>query len=72
MEHRLGLSLIHILRLVSRAMGDAGIDSSEYKTVLNQLTVAAQKSGVSVDTLTEQLAKYGAPMRCLLYTSRCV
>lgn len=60
-----GTDVVTAVRLVSRAMGDAGIDSSEYKTVLNQLTVAAQKSGVSVDTLTEQLAKYGAPMRAL-------
>lgn len=53
------------VRLVSRAMGDAGIPAEEYGTVLDQLTVASQASGISIDTLTENLAKYGAPMRQL-------
>lgn len=64
-----GTDVVSSVRLVSRAMGDAGIDSSEYKTLLNQLTVAAQASGVSIDTLTEQLAKYGAPMRALGFST---
>lgn len=53
------------VQLVSRAMGDAGIQSDDYKAVLDQLTVAGQKSGISIDTLTTNLAKYGAPMRAL-------
>lgn len=53
------------VQLVSRAMGDANIPASEYKTVLDQLTVAGQKSGISMETLTTDLAKYGAPMRAL-------
>lgn len=53
------------VQLVSRAMGDAGIKSSEYNSVLDKLTVAAQKSGIGMDSLTENLAKYGAPMRAL-------
>ncbi|MEA4813905.1 MAG: phage tail tape measure protein [Oscillospiraceae bacterium] len=53
------------VQLVSRAMGDAGIKSDDYKAVLDQLTVAGQKSGISIDTLTTNLAKYGAPMRAL-------
>jgi TP901 family phage tail tape measure protein len=53
------------VQLVSRAMGDAGIRSDDYKSVLDQLTVASQKSGISIDTLTTNLAKYGAPMRAL-------
>ena len=53
------------VQLVSRAMGDAGIKSSEYSNVLDMLAVAAQKSGVDVSKLTENLAKYGAPMRAL-------
>ena len=53
------------VQLVSRAMGDAGIDSSEYETVLDQLTVAAQASGISIDTLAGNITKYGAPMRAL-------
>lgn len=53
------------VQLVSRAMGDAGIEASEYGTVLDQLTGAAQKSGIGIDSLTEMLTKYGAPMRAL-------
>lgn len=53
------------VQLVSRAMGDAGIDANDYKSVLDELTVAGQKSGISIDSLTENLAKYGAPMRAL-------
>lgn len=50
---------------VSRYMGDAGIKSSEYSSVLDQLTAASQASGISVDKLSENLTKYGAPMRAL-------
>lgn len=50
---------------VSRYMGDAGIESSKYSEVLDQLTAASQGSGLSVDKLSESLTKYGAPMRAL-------
>lgn len=53
------------VQLVSRAMGDAGIKSEEYADVLDNLALAAQASGISVDKLTENLTKYGAPMRAL-------
>lgn len=53
------------VQLVSRAMGDAGIEADEYGTILDQLSVAAQASGISINTLTENLTKYGAPMRQL-------
>ena len=53
------------VQLVTRAMGDAGISAGQYKPLLDALTVAAQKSGISIDTLTTNLAKYGAPMRAL-------
>lgn len=53
------------VQLVSRAMGDAGINSEEYAEVLDNLALAAQASGISVDKLTENLTKYGAPMRAL-------
>lgn len=53
------------VQLVTRAMGDASIPASEYSSVLDALTVAGQKSGISMDTLTTNLAKYGAPMRAL-------
>ena len=50
---------------VSRYMGDAGIESSQYSDVLDALTAASQASGISVDNLAETLTKYGAPMRAL-------
>lgn len=53
------------VRLVSRAMGDAGIKSNNYKKVLDQLATASQASGIEVSKLAENLAKYGAPMRAL-------
>lgn len=53
------------VQLVTRAMGDAGISADDYKSVLDMLTVAGQKSGISIDSLTTNLAKYGAPMRAL-------
>lgn len=50
---------------VTRAMGDAGIAAKDYESVLDQLNVAGQVSGISIESLTEDLAKYGAPMRAL-------
>lgn len=60
-----GTDAVSAVQLVSRAMGDAGIDSSEYASVLDDLALAAQASGISVDKLAENLTKYGAPMRAL-------
>lgn len=60
-----GTDVNQSVQLVTRAMGDAGIPADEYRTVLDALTVAGQKSGISIDTLTTNLAKYGAPMRAL-------
>lgn len=55
--------------LVSRAMGDANIPASEYSSVLDSLTTASQASGISIDSLTGNITKYGAPMRALGYTT---
>lgn len=60
-----GMDATAAVQKVSRYMGDAGIDSKEYSSVLDNLTVAAQASGISVDELAENLTKYGAPMRAL-------
>lgn len=60
-----GLEGSESVRLVSRAMGDAGIAADQYSKVLDQLTVAGQASGIAVDQLAENLTKYGAPMRAL-------
>ena len=58
------------VELVSRAMGDAGIEATEYSSVLDNLAVASQQSGISVDKLTETLTKYGAPMRALGFDTK--
>lgn len=50
---------------VSRYMGDASIESSKYSEVLDSLISASQNSGIAITTLTEDLTKYGAPMRAL-------
>ena len=53
------------VRLVSRAMGDAGIDASEYGDVLDALAAASQNSGIEIDKLATSITSYGAPMRAL-------
>lgn len=60
-----GTDVATSVQLVSRAMGDAGIPAEQYKSVLDQLTKASQTSGISIESLTENLTKYGAPMRAL-------
>ena len=52
---------------VSRAMGDAGVDSKDYAGIMDSLTLASQDSGLAVDALAESITKYGAPMRALGY-----
>ena len=65
-----GTDATSAVRLVSRAMGDAGIDASEYSGLLDDLAKASQASGISVDTLAENLTKYGAPMRALGFDTK--
>ena len=65
-----GTDAVSAVQLVSRAMGDAGIESDEYGKVLDELAIAAQASGISVDKLAENLTKYGAPMRALGFDTK--
>lgn len=53
------------IQLISRSMGDAGIEAQDYGKILDELTVAYQNSGISVSKLSELLTSYGAPMRAL-------
>lgn len=64
-----GVDATAAVQKVSRFMADAGIEADEYKTILDQLSVAGQASGVSVDTLADSLTKTGAPMRELGFTT---
>lgn len=50
---------------VSRALEAAGMDAKDYQKILDALTVASQKSGVSVDKVADGLTKYGAQTRAL-------
>ena len=50
---------------VSKALKAAGIEDKNYSKLLDQMTTASQKSGVSVDTLTEGLTKNGAMFRAM-------
>jgi len=60
-----GTDATEAVRLVTRAMNNAGIDLKNYNEVLDELALASQASGISVDTLAENLTKFGAPMRAL-------
>lgn len=58
------------ISLVARAMGDAGIPTEQAGELMDTLTVASQKSGITIDKLTENLTKYGAPMRALGFDTK--
>ena len=60
-----GTDAASAVELVSRAMGDAGIEASNYSDVLDDLAKASQASGIKVDKLASMLTSYGAPMRAL-------
>ena len=53
------------VQLVSRSMGDASIEATQYSSILDILTKASQMSGISINNLAENITKYGAPMRAL-------
>lgn len=53
------------VRLVSRAIENAGMDVKDYKKLLDILAKAGQYTGVSVDTLAEAVTKNGATFRQL-------
>lgn len=55
---------------VSKALKAAGMNDKEYTTLLDQMTVASQKSGVSVSKLTEGLTKNGATFRSLGFDTK--
>lgn len=55
---------------VAKALRAAGLDSSNYSFLLDQMTAASQKSGVSVDTLTDGLTKHGAKMRAMGFNTQ--
>lgn len=57
------------VRLVSRAMQKANIDTVDYNTVLDALTKAAQANGVEANKVAEALTKYGVTTKALGFTT---
>ncbi len=64
-SHITGSDGVQAVQLITRAMGDAGIEADEYQSVLDMVAKAVQASGISVDTLADSITKYGAPMRAM-------
>ena len=50
---------------VSKALKAAGLEDKDYTKLLDQMALAAQKSGISVDTLTDGLTKNGSTFRAM-------
>jgi len=50
---------------VARVFGDWSIATADQATVMDQLFVAAQESGASIDTLSTRIVTFGAPLRNL-------
>ena len=64
-----GTDATESVRLVSRAMENAGMDTSEYTNLLDILAKAGQATGVNVSTLTESVTKNGAALRQLGFST---
>lgn len=60
-----GVDGVTAVQNVSRALNSAGMDMGDYNTLLDQLAIASQASGISADTLSQNLTKYGAQMRAV-------
>lgn len=60
-----GTDATQAVQIVSKAIEGAGLESKDYNTLLDQLAVAAQASGVSVDKLADGITKNGSTMRSL-------
>lgn len=60
-----GVDGVTAVQNVSRALNSAGMDMGDYNTLLDQLAIASQASGISADTLSKNLTKYGAQMRAV-------
>lgn len=65
-----GVEVNTAVQLVTRAMGDAGIEAENYGELLDMLTTASAASGISIENLTTNITKYGAPMRQLGYDTK--
>jgi TP901 family phage tail tape measure protein len=53
------------IRATTRLFGDWGVASEDQARVLDQLFIASQKSGASINQLAQNVVQFGAPMRQL-------
>ena len=64
-----GTDATESVKLVSRAIENAGMDAKDYTKLLDVLAKAGQTTGVSVSNLTESVTKNGATLHQLGYTT---
>lgn len=64
-----GVDATNGIRLVSRYMNSAGIEGENYSQVLDQITAAAQGSGISAEKLLNSLVTAGPQLKNLGYTT---
>jgi len=62
-----GMDATEAVKAVSRAIESAGLETSDYGSILDSLTAVGQATGVSVDTLATSLTDYGASLRGMGY-----
>lgn len=60
-----GSDAVGSIQAVSRAIESAGLSYDEYGKILDELTIAAQQSGVNAERVADGLTQYGAQMRAL-------
>lgn len=60
-----GVNSTDAVKMVTRALNDAGIPLSDYKILLDQLAKAGQSAGIDVTALADGLSKNGATMRAM-------
>ena len=65
-----GTDATEAVRLVSRAMENAGLDTKDYTKLLDMLAKAGQATGVDVATLAEQITKNGATLRQMGFSTQ--
>ena len=60
-----GVNSTNAVKMVTRALNDAGLPLSDYKILLDQLAKAGQSAGIDVTVLADGLSKNGATMRAM-------
>lgn len=62
-----GVDAVAAVQGISKALAGAGMPAEDYAQLLDKVAAAAQASGISADTLTDGLSKYGSQMRAVGY-----